>query len=267
MSKRHKRHRSGRPVTPTSARKLWFGAFLVVCLAVGLLAWMNRRASQPKVINTTTGASSNAVASASTNLSSMEVAQALMVTVDLDFAGTIKDALKEIERRYQPEDGQGRTFAMLDAYGETNANGKLHISMHLSMEKPGIGSLIFKRTGEELWKYRIVPAKTGPPPPRNLTIIMDDNAGSSVMLDGTKGATRVLDVPIHNSASSVRDLWPDGQEREFTFIYSACGCPVKVKVRRLGETTARTTELPVMFPDDPAAMDVINSLMGWTATP
>ncbi len=188
-----------------------------------------------------------------------------MVTVDLDFAGTIKDALKEIERRYQPEDGNGRTFAMLDAYGETNANGKLRISMHLSMEKPGIGSLVFRRTGELLWKSQIVPAKTGPPAARNLTIIMDDNAGNSSMLDGTKGATRVLDIPIHNSPTRVRDVWPDGQDREFTFIYSACGCPVKVKVRRTGETTIRTTELPVMFPDDPAAMELINSLMGWPA--
>ena len=80
-------------------------------------------------------------------------------------------------------------------------------------------------------------------------------------------AARVLDVPIHNSTSTVRDLWPDGQEREFTFIYSVCGCPVKARARRVGETTARTTELPVMFPDDPAAMKVINSLMGWTKVP
>jgi hypothetical protein len=147
-------------------------------------------------------------------------------------------------------------------------DGKLHISMHLSMEQPGVGSLIFRRTGAVLWKSKIVAAPTGPPPPKKLTIIMDDKvAGTSMMLDGSKGVMRVLDVPLHNSPSLVRDLWPDGAEREFTFIYSVCGCPVKAKVRRTGETTVRTSELPVMFPDDPAAMDVINQLMGWRAVP
>ena len=93
---------------------------------------------------------------------------------------------------------------------------------------------------------------------------MDDKAaGTSMLLDGSKGVTHVLDVPLNNSPSLVRDLWPDGAEREFTFIYSVCGCPVKAKVRRTGETTARTSELPVMFPDDPAALDVISQLMGW----
>lgn len=191
-----------------------------------------------------------------------------MVTVDLDFAGkppSIKDALKEIERSYEPR-GE-RTFAILDAYGEPTPAGKLHMSMHLSMEQPGIGTLIFRRTSEVLWKSKIVAAPTGPPPPKKLTIIMaDTNAGTSFMLDGSKGATRVLDVPLNNSPSLVRDLWPDGAEREFTFIYSVCGCPVKANVRRTGETTARTSELPVMFPDDSAAMDVISQLMGWRDT-
>ncbi len=189
-----------------------------------------------------------------------------MVTVDLDFGGkppSIKDALREIDRRHEPATGTERTFAILDAFGQTNDNGKLHLSMHLSMEKPGVGALVFRRTGEVLWKSRIVAAPTGPSGPKNLTIIMDDNAGSSVMLDGSKGGGRVLDVPIHNSPSLVRDLWPDGAEREFTYIYSACGCPVKTKVRRTGETTIRTSEWPVMFPDDPEAMTVISRLMGW----
>lgn len=193
-----------------------------------------------------------------------------MVTVELDFGGkppSIQDALKEVDRRYEPEDGRDRTFAILDAYGEPTPEGKLHISMHLSMEKPGIGSLVFRRTGEVLWKSKIVAAKGGPPGPKNLTVIMDDNAGHSVMLDGSKGATRVLDVPLQNSASVVRDLWPDGAEHEFTFTYSVCGCPVKAKVRRLGEIIVRTTNSPVMFPDDPAAMEVISKLMGWPTTP
>jgi hypothetical protein len=189
-----------------------------------------------------------------------------MVTIELDFGGktlSFKDALKEIDRRYEPADGVGRTFAMLDAYGQTNADSKLHISMHLSMEKPGVGSLVFRRTGEVLWKSKIIPSAARPPGTKNLTVLVDDGTGKTEMLDGSKGITRVLDVPLNGLPSRVRDIWPDGDEREWTFIYSACGCPVKVKVRRTGETTARTSDLPVMFPDDPEAMRVISQLMGW----
>ena len=278
MSKSNQRRGSQPHQTSGPARKIWFGLAVVIGLAVAaaIMARKSRSDSAPKISSASASApnlltnSVTTTASTVTNLPSIEAAQAVVVTVDLDFGGqnrSIKEALKEIERRYQPEDGVGRTFAMLDAWGETNANGKMRVSMHLSMEKPGVGALVFKPKEEELWKSRILPAKTGPPGPRNLTIIMDDNAGSSVMLDGTKGATRVLDVPIQNSTSRVRDLWPDGQEREFTFVYSACGCPVKAKVRRQGDTTVRTTELPVLFPDDTAALSVINALMGWPNLP
>ena len=61
----------------------------------------------------------------------------------------------------------------------------------------------------------------------------------------------------------VRDAWKDGEEREVTFIYSACGCPVKAMVKRVGDRTARTKDLPVMFPDDPAAVATIGRLMRW----
>ncbi|MGF2076130.1 hypothetical protein, partial [Enterococcus casseliflavus] len=77
---------------------------------------------------------------ATTNIATMEVAQAIMVTVELDFGPkppSIAEALKDIERRYEPADGRGRTFAILDAYGEPIADGKLHMSMHVSSEKPG----------------------------------------------------------------------------------------------------------------------------------
>ena len=64
----------------------------------------------------------------------------------------------DIERRHQPDSGTGRVFAILDAYGEPTPDGKkLHISMHVSSEKSGVGSLHFKRTGETLWSSRIVP--------------------------------------------------------------------------------------------------------------
>jgi hypothetical protein len=74
-----------------------------------------------------------------TNLTAMEVAQAVMVTAELDFSNkppTIAQALLEIERHYEPADGRGRTFAILDAYGEPTTDGKLHISLHVSTEKP-----------------------------------------------------------------------------------------------------------------------------------
>ena len=62
---------------------------------------------------------------------------------------------------------------------------------------------------------------------------------------------------------TVGDIWPEGAEREVTFLYSACGCPVKVMAMRVGDKTVRTRNLPVMFPDDPAVVTVINRVMRW----
>jgi len=58
-------------------------------------------------------------------------------------------------------------------------------------------------------------------------------------------------------------VWPSGAEHEVTFIYSACGCPVKVMARREDERIVRTKELRVMFPDDPAVVELIARLMRW----
>jgi hypothetical protein len=207
------------------------------------------------------------------SLPTMEVAQAVMVTVDLDFGAkrpSIAQALREIERRYDPDDGQGRTFAILDAYGEPTADGKLHISMHVSTEKPGLGALVFRRTGESLWKTRIVPA-THPPSSsfagKSLFIMVDNEEGKPFLLQESKGAASILDSVVHDTGMPVRDFWPDAAEREVTFFYSACGCPVKVSARRLGDKTARTKELPVIFPDDPAVAAAISRLMGWESPP
>src|ERR1043166_847288 len=270
MSKRHKRPRPkmSAPASspPQSKRGLWAGVIVFAIIAVAAVVWVLRHKGSIIASPLAAPKSSNALAIADKDLPTNEVAHALMVTVELDFGKqppSFRDAVKQIERRYEPVDGVGRTFAMLDAYGQTNADGKLHISMHLSMEKPGIGSLVFPRTGEVLWKSRIAAAPTGPPPPKNLTVLVEDETGKTQMLDGSKGITRALDVPLHDSPSRVRDIWPDGAEREWTFIYSVCGCPVKVKVRRSGETTVRASDLPVMFPDDPEAMAVIANLMGW----
>jgi hypothetical protein len=268
MSKRRKGQRPSsapRPFVGSNRKRFpWAIVLVVVAAAVAGTIWISKHT--PPAASSSSEKQPSGMTVTETNLPTNEVAQAIMVTQELAFGGktpSIEDALKEIERRHEPADGVGRTFAMLDAYGQTNADGKLHISMHLSMEKPGIGSLVFKRTGELLWKSRITPAPGGPPAPKNLTVLIADPAGKTTMLDGSKNATRVLDCPLRDSTTLVRDVWPDGEEREFTFIYSVCGCPVKVKVRRAGESTVRTSGMPVMFPDDPAVVTVINALMGW----
>ena len=202
-------------------------------------------------------------------LATLEVAQAVMVTVELDFGGAIPDvaaALLDIERRYQPDDGKGRTFAILDAYGEGTWTGKLHLSMHVSAEKPGIGSLIFKRTGETLWSSRIVPSKDPKKSQfsgKNLSIYIDDGAGKLLTVDGSSNPAWIMDSVVKEKGALLDTIWLSGVEHEVTFIYSACGCPVKVMARREGDRVVRTKELPVMFPDDPAAVEVIAKLMRW----
>lgn len=198
-------------------------------------------------------------------METMEVAKAVMVTVELDFGPkvpTIAEALRDVERRYAPEDGQGRTFTILDAYGEPTSDGKLHMSMHVSSEKPGAGSLIFRRTGEILWQSKITPAST-PPQAKALDIIIDNGSGTGQRIDISGSPASILDARVRNLGMSVRLYWPDGAEREVTFIYSACGCPVKVMVRRTGERTVRTKDMPVIFPDDPSAVATISRLMKW----
>jgi hypothetical protein len=189
-----------------------------------------------------------------------------MVTVELDFGPkvpSIAEALQQVERRSVPDDGQGRTFAILDAYGEPTPDGKLHISMHVSSEKPGLASLVFRPTGEILWKCRVVPGAQPSSGLKNLGIFIDNGAGKSLIVDGSNNPRSILDARIQGLDRLVRDVWPDEAEREVTFIYSACGCPVKVMVRRVSERTVRTKELPVIFPDDPAAVTVITRLMKW----
>ena len=201
--------------------------------------------------------------------STMEVAQAVMVTAELDFGTNIPkiaEALTAVDRRYQSDGGE-RTFAILDAYGEPTADGKLHISMHVSSEQPGRGALVFRRTGQILWDARIQPAAhptqaefTG----TRLDIMIADEQGAEHLLDGSGGGESILDVPVRDQGVKLREFWPDGAERQLTFFYSACGCPVKVLCRRQGERTPRTKDLPVIFPDDPEVVAVINHLLGWS---
>ena len=199
----------------------------------------------------------------------MEVAEAVMVTVELDFGPTvpsIAEALAAVERRYQPDDGVGRTFAILDAYGEPTADGKLHISMHVSSEKPGRAALVFRKTGAILWHARIQPSTHPAHSPfagKNLDIMVADEQGADFLLDGSKVSESIFDAIVRDRGLPLRDFWPDAAERQLTFFYSACGCPVKVLCRRMGDRTRRTKDLPVIFPDDPDVVATITRLLGW----
>lgn len=199
----------------------------------------------------------------------MKMNEAVMVTVELDFGSkppSIADALKEIERVYKPKDGKGRTFAILDAYGERTAAGMLHISMHVSSEKEGEGKLIFKRTGEILWHGKIKGLKKGSAQQfsgKNLTILFDDGKGKTFTVDGSMNPSSIITAHLKEPGLPVSSLWKDGAEHEITFIYSACGCPVKVMAKRVGDRTMRTKELPVIFPDDPSVITVIDRVMKW----
>ena len=256
--------------------KRWIPVLAVLVVAgiaavVLLAARANRTSLSSKPPASVAPGTSNAQAPAAdqpkppSELVPMDVAKAVMVTAELDFGPkvpSIAEALNQIERRYQPDDGQGRTFAVLDAYGEPTADGKLHISMHVSSEKPGGGQLIFKRTGEILWRGKINPTSQ-PLQPKNLTIMLDNGKGTALTVDGSGNPNSIIDARVKPGDLPVRDIWPDGQERELTFIYSACGCPVHVLAKRVGDRTARVKDTPVIFPDDPAAVTVIAKLLRW----
>lgn len=191
-----------------------------------------------------------------------------MVTVELDFGDAvpgIAEALREIERRHQPDDGIGRTFAILDAYGEPTTDGrKLHLSMHVSTEKPGIGSLVFRRTDAVLWQNRIVATTnkshfTG----GQLSIYVDTGNGQLATIDGSSNPSSLLAASIKETGRTLGEMWLEDERRELVFIYSACGCPVKVMCQRKGDRLVRTSAMPVIFPDDPAVLEVIRRLLRW----
>lgn len=257
------------------------GAFLYVAAAVIAAVAATIALKRPPKQPPAAGAVASAPAPArSTGLdtnvsmtSTIEINQAVMVTVDLDFGSgplpTIAEALTQIERRYESADGTGRTFAILDAYGGATPQNKLRVSMHVSAEKVGGGNLVFRRTGKTLWYGRFIPAPPDKKPPalggKSLMILVDNGAGTGKTwtVDGSSNPLSILEATVKELGQPLKEIWPDGQDREFTFVYSTCGCPVKVMTRREGDRTKRTNELPVIFPDDPTVASVITSLMRW----
>ena len=262
--------KNGQPEERPLGRRVWFSpvwATVSILLGgTGIVAVTKAGQTIPSgaaPVKTQTSAASVA----SNTLPTMEVNHAVMVTVELDLGSpvpSIAEGLRQVERKYQPNDGRGRTFAILDAYGEPTPEGKLHMSMHVSTEKPGLGSLVLRRTGEVLWQSRIV-ARTNATPftGKNLTILVGDESGHTITVDGSNNPKSILEAKIKDQEVKVSAFWPEEAEREVTFLYSACGCPVKVLAKRSGDRTVRTKDLPVIFPDDPAVVTLINRLMGW----
>jgi len=101
------------------------------------------------------------------------------------------------------------------------------------------------------------------PAAKNLTVLLDNLQGQTWMIDGTSNPSSILAANLRDSAVPVSAVWPDGAEMEVNFIYSTCGCPVKVRTRRNGDRTVRTKDLPVIFPDDTVVVQFVSKLMGW----
>ncbi len=199
----------------------------------------------------------------------MLVNESVMVTVDLDLGQpvpTVEQALKLIERKYAPKDGKDRTFAILDAVAETSPFGKMHLSMHISSEKEGGAMLILKSTGKVLWDCQVVPNPNKPytGEPKKLTIYIDYDGKKSFTVDASSNPPTIFDAKLLENKVSVIDFWSIGQEKELVFVYSACGCPVHIKAKRTAfKKSERTSNSPVMFPDDPAVVTLIGRLLGW----
>lgn len=281
MAKNKQKNTQSKSSLPSSGNALWFVVGVVTVLAIlGVIYMLSKPSSTPQPTPTATtqpvqtppatpNTNTNPAAQTppqtkdSSELTTMDVAKAVMVTVEEDFGknATIASALQQVERRYKADDGTGRTFAILDAYGETMADGKLHMSMHVSSEKAGTAQLIHRKTGKVLWNAKINPV-TVPPQPKALRILVDGAPGGSFNVD-VNSANNVLAATASGKGVPVMAVWNDGAEMEVTFIYSMCGCPVKAKVKRVGDRTVRTSDTPVMFPDDPDALKTIATFMKW----
>lgn len=272
---------TGARATSSPPKGWWLGAGVTLVIAIVVVAMLNsggNRGDTPTPAAPTGGATNSsqaAVPAQGTNappaeaVPAMDSHQSVVVTQDLDFGParpTLAEAVAQLERRSTPDDGQGRTFAILEAFnGEIQPDGKMRVSLRISTEKPGLAQVIFKRTGQELWKSRIKPATHKPAfTAGQLTILFDNGDGKTFTVDGSTGPPTIFDAMLKEPGLPMSTVWPDQEERELSFIYSSCGCPIKVTCRRIGmrsERTKATTQ--VLFPDDPAALSVISRLMMW----
>lgn len=201
---------------------------------------------------------------------SMMLQESVMVTVEENFGSgihTIGEALKLIERKYQPFDNQGRTFAILDAYGEKLPDGRMHISMHISSEKVGGAQMVLTTTGKVLWNAKIYPKKDGTKVAGEkqfmIYIERDNEKDKYYTVNGSGNPATIFDCLLDETKVPVSTYWKNNSVKEFIFIYSACGCPVHVKFLRNGNKSIFQSGDNVIFPDDPGVLTVIHKLMGW----
>ena len=200
----------------------------------------------------------------------MMLQESVMVTIEENFGPdvkTIADALQQIERRYQPFDKQGRTFAILDAYGNRMPDGRMHISMHISSEKIGGAQLVLKTSGKVLWNCRIYPKKDGSKVAGEKQLMIyierENEKDKYYTVNGNGNPATIFDCILDETKQSVNDYWKNYTVKEFIFIYSACGCPVHVKFMRQGFKSTFQSGDNVIFPDDPAVLAVIHKLLAY----
>ncbi len=201
---------------------------------------------------------------------SMMLQESVMVTIEENFGPAVKsiaDALTHIERKYQPFDGQGRTFAILDAFGNKMPDGRMHISMHISSEKAGGAQLVLASTGKVLWNSKIYPkadgTKVAAQKQLNIYIERENEKDKFYTIDGSGNPANIFSCKLNETKASVNDYWKNNTVKEFIFIYSACGCPVHVKFLRKGNTSVYQSGDNVIFPDDSGVLSMIHKLMAW----
>ena len=201
---------------------------------------------------------------------SMILQESVMVTIEENFGSDVKkiaDALQKIERKYEPFDKQGRTFAILDAYGNKMPDGRMHISMHISSEKAGVGQLVLKTTGKVIWDCRIYPKKDGSKVAAEKQLMIyierDNEKDKFYTVNGSGNPASIFDCKLDETKQPVNDYWKNNTVKEFIFIYSACGCPVHVKFLRMGFKSIFQSGDNVIFPDDPGVLSVLHKLMAW----